>query len=91
MLDDIREGRHKVASFGSRTQMEAVEKLIYHELGSDIKIRTYTGQSPHKKESKNMEKFWPEYQVIMYTSRVTVALDYNNAVHRVFAFPKTTT
>lgn len=27
----------------------------------------------------------------MYTSCVTVALDYNNAVHRVFAFPKTTT
>lgn len=65
-LDDIKEGRHIVASFG-----EAVEKLIYHELGSQIKIRTYTGQSPHKKELKNIEKFWPEYQVITYTSCVT--------------------
>lgn len=91
MIDDIREGRHIVASFGSRTHMEAVEKLIHQELGIEIKIRTYAGQSPHKKELKNIEKFWPAYQVIMYTSCVTVALDYNNAVFRVFAFPKTTT
>lgn len=91
MLDDIREGRHIVASFGSRTSMEAVEKLILQEVGSEIKIRTYTGQSPHKKELKNIEQFWPEYQVVMYTSCVTVALDYNNTVHRIFAFPKTTT
>lgn len=61
MLNDIREGRHIVASFCSRTQMEAVEKLIHHELGSNIRIRTYTGQSSHKRELKNTGKFWPEY------------------------------
>lgn len=91
ILDDIREGKHIVASFGSRTNMEALEKLILQEVGSEIKIRTYSGQSPHKKELKNIEKFWPEYQVIMYTSCVTVALDYNHMVHRVFAFPNTNT
>lgn len=91
MLDDIREGRHVVASFGSKTNMEALEKLIYQEVGTEIKIRTYPGQSSHKKELKNIEKFWPEYQVIMYTSCVTVALDYNHMVHRVFAFPNTNT
>ena len=97
IIDDFKGGNNIVISFGSKKELDAVHKLLSDIEGnqsgdsSESSIRTYTADSPHKNELNDVDKYWGEYQVIMYTGCVTVALDFNCTIHRVYCFPNSTT
>lgn len=86
MVCDIRCGRKVIACFGSKSYMDSTEANIKAE-DPDIKIRTYSSDSPHKAELADIDTHWAEFDVIFYTATITVALDYNGPVYRVYLFP----
>lgn len=89
IITDIKSGKKVVISFGSKMELEAMAKLVEKE--TNASVRTYTSESPHKDELYDVEKYWAMYGVIMYTGVVTVALDFNGSVYRVYCFPRSTT
>ena len=86
MVSDIRNGRKVIACFGSKSYMDSTEANIQAE-DPDINIRKYSSDSPHKAELADIDTHWAVFDVIFYTATITVALDYNGPVHRVYLFP----
>lgn len=53
----------------------------------ELKIRTYCAGSPHKSELADINTHWQDFDVVMYTSTITVAVHYMLPVHRAYCFP----
>ena len=97
MAQDIFHHRRKIIGcFGSAREMKAtaqdVEKYDKQlkEQNSDhvpIRLRIYYSKCPHKNELKNIDIYWDQFDVIFYTSTITVALDYLGDVFRIYSFP----
>lgn len=86
MRRDIVYGHRVIGCFGSKSEMDAMEANMKLQF-PDTRIRAYGADSPHKAELGDIETHWAEFDVIFYTSTITVALDFNQAVHRVYLFP----
>ncbi|CAM9748651.1 unnamed protein product, partial [Ectocarpus sp. 8 AP-2014] len=92
MVRDVMEGQKVVVCVGSKKYMEATEENLKRKVTDrELKIRTYFADSPHKSELADINTHWQEFDVVMYTSTITVAIDYTLPVHRVYYFPDVST
>lgn len=51
------------------------------------KVGAYHAECSIKRELENVSMHWDRYQVILYTSCITVSVDYQGAIDRVFCLP----
>lgn len=71
MVSDIRDGKKVIGCFGSKGDMDATEAIIKAEL-PDIRIRTHGADSPHKAELADIHTQCAGFDVIFYTSTISV-------------------
>lgn len=90
VMTDVKQGKKIVISCGSANHMQTLQKNI-EEFVPGTKIRAYHAACGEKNELTRIEEVWGDFDVIMYTSIVTVAIDYTGEVHRVYMFPNSST
>ena len=88
--DDLRGGKKIMVCCGSSSELKALRELAL-EIIEDAQIGIYYASSPKQHELRNVQKYWPNYNLIGFTSTITVSIDYTDPIDRVYISPCNTT
>lgn len=75
---------------GSVRKLQAIEKALGELIGPD-KVAGYYAGGPKQAEIIDVNKYWKNYKVVLYTSTITCSVSYEGTVDRVFLIPSTRT
>lgn len=90
MKDDLRQGRKIVACVGSAAKLKALEKMAAEIIDPEKVVAYYAGCSKQN-EISNVTRNWAKYNFIGFTSTITVSVDYQGAVYKVYIYPDSRT
>lgn len=88
--EDLVAGKKIVLCCGSATKLKALA-LIAEKIVTDEKVGIYYADCPKQKEVENVKHYWDNYKFIGFTSTITVSVDYQKPVDRVYIYPDTRT
>lgn len=86
MKEDLVAGKKIVLCCGSATKLKALA-LIAEKIVTEEKVGIYYADCPKQKEVENVKEHWDKYKFIGFTSTITVSVDYQNPVDRVYIYP----
>lgn len=87
--DDLRGGKKIMVCCGGKGELKALRELAL-DIIPDEQIGIYYASSPKQHELRNVQKYWPNYNLIGFTSTITVSIDYTDPIDRVYISPCTT-
>lgn len=86
----LEQGRKIMVCCGSSTELKALREIAL-KIIPDSQIGIYYASSPKQHELRNVQKYWPNYNLIAFTSTITVSIDYTDPIDFVFISPSRTT
>lgn len=90
MKEDLVAGKKIVLCCGSATKLKALA-LIAEKIVTKDKVGIYYADCPKQKEVENVKDYWDNYKFIGFTSTITVSIDYQKPVDRVYIYPDSST
>jgi len=90
MQDDLKKNKKIMLCCGSATKLKAISLLAEEIVGAD-KTGIYYADCPKQKEIENVTEYWDKYKFIGFTSTITVSVDYQGPVDKVYIFPDSRT
>ena len=90
MKEDLKTNKKIVLCCGSATKLKALA-LIAEEIVTEDKVGIYYADCPKQKEVENVTEYWDKYKFIGFTSTITVSVDYQKPVDKVYIYPDSRT
>lgn len=86
----LKSGKKIMLCCGSSKELKALREIAL-KIIPDSQIGIYYANSPKQHELRDVKKFWPNYNLIGFTSTITVSIDFTDPVDFVMISPCHTT
>jgi hypothetical protein len=89
LVQDLIAGRRVLVVCGSAKEAAVLSKRVAEFVTGELGVGLYTSETDNKDDLQNLTSCWNNYQIIIISSTITIGLDYQQLLHRVYVMPRT--
>jgi hypothetical protein len=87
LVQDLSAGHRVLVVCGSVKEATVSSKRVAEFVTGELGIGLYTSESANKEDLQNLTECWNRFQIIIISSTITIGLDYQPLLHRVYILP----
>jgi hypothetical protein len=87
LVQDLTSGKRVLVVCGSVKEATVLSKRVAEFVTGDLGIGLYTSETPNKADLQNLTECWNRFQIIIISSTITIGLDYQPVLHRIYVMP----
>jgi hypothetical protein len=89
LVQDLVAGRRVLVVCGSSKEAAVLSKRVAEFVTGELRVGLYTSETDNNADLQHLTRCWDMYQIIIISSTITIGLDYQKLLHRVYVLPHT--
>jgi hypothetical protein len=89
LVRDLVAGRRVLVVCGSSKEAAVLSKRVADFVTGELGVGLYTSETDNKEDLQNLTRCWDRYHIIIISSTITIGLDYQPLLHRIYVLPHT--
>jgi hypothetical protein len=89
LVRDLVAGKRVLVGCGSSKEAAVLSKRVAEFVTGELGVGLYTSETDNKEDLQHLTRCWDMYQIIIISSTITIGLDYQRLLHRVYVLPHT--
>jgi hypothetical protein len=87
LVQDLAAGKRVLVVCGSVKEATVTSKRVAEFVTGELGIGLYTSESGNKEDLQILTECWNKFQIIIISSTITIGLDYQPMLHRIYVLP----
>jgi hypothetical protein len=87
LVRDLTTGKRVLVVCGSAKEAAVMSNRLAEFVTGELTVGLYTSETDNKEDLQNLIECWNRHQLIINSSTITIGLDYQELLHRVYVMP----